>query len=100
MAAALAAPITEMTIGQSLLASFATAAVTQGLSGVIAGKPKSPELPGQAATPELPAPSSGGVDTVAAANKRRQATSRLKGKSGPESTVLSSVGAGGSLGAG
>lgn len=83
---------------------IAVAVVSNVLSSfideAISGKPKAAQLPKQAEVPELPAPGSGGVDTIAAANKRRQTTSRLKSQSGPESTVLSSVGTGGSLGAG
>lgn len=87
---------------EQIATAVASQVIGSQLNTLLSGKPKAPEIP-QAATPpvrDIPAPASGGVDSIAAANTRRRNAQKLQSRSGQASTVLSEGGRSGSLGAG
>jgi len=84
--------------------AFSIGSAVQGLSGGGDRAPnfQAPAAPAPVDIPEIPiAPGrSGGVDTIAQGLSRRRRVEQIQSRGGAQSTVLSSVGTGGSLGAG
>ena len=87
-----------------VLTGLSTAlSVFQGIKGLVGGDKPSATAPAAPSAPEpvaVPVAASGGVDSLASGIARRRRVEKLQSGSGAASTVLSSAGTGGSLGAG
>ena len=93
---AAAAPILPVLQGLSTALS-----VFQGVKGLVGGdKPAAPAAPAVPEPVDVPVAPSGGVGSLASGLARRRRVEKLRSGSGAASTVLSSAGTGGSLGAG